>query len=42
MKNTLILMCGLARSGKSTWIKKNQADAIVVSPDDIRAEIFGH
>jgi len=39
---TLTLMCGIPRSGKSSWIKKNKKDAIVVSPDTIRKEIFGH
>lgn len=42
MTATLTLMCGLPRAGKSTWIKKNKKDAIIVSPDDIRREIFGH
>lgn len=42
MKNKLILMCGLARCGKSTWISKNKGDAVIVSPDDIRRDIFGH
>lgn len=35
-------MCGLARCGKSTWIKKNKKGAIVVCPDKIRSEILGH
>lgn len=39
---TLTLMCGLPRVGKSTWIEKNKGDAVIVSPDDIRSEIFGH
>jgi predicted kinase len=38
----LILMCGIPRAGKSSWIKKNKKDCIIVSPDDIRKEIFGH
>ena len=38
----LTIMVGLPRSGKSTWIKKNKKDDIVVSPDEIRKEIFGH
>jgi len=44
MKNklTVILMVGLARSGKSTWIKKNTKDNVVVCPDRIRKLIFGH
>ena len=41
-KPILTLMTGLARCGKSTWISKNRKDAVVVSPDDIRATIFGH
>jgi len=39
---TLTIMTGLPRSGKSTWIKNNKKDAIVVSPDEIRKEVFGH
>jgi predicted kinase len=39
----LIIMCGLPRSGKSTWIKKNKKkNEIVVSKDVIRRTIFGH
>jgi len=35
-------MCGLARSGKSTWIKKNKGNAIIICPDVVRKLIFGH
>ena len=35
-------MCGLPRCGKSTWIKKNKGEAIVVCPDEVRAKVFGH
>lgn len=35
-------MCGLARSGKSTWVEKNKGDAVVICPDKIRSTIFGH
>lgn len=42
MQNRLTLMAGLARSGKSTWIKKNAKDDVVVCPDRIRKLIFGH
>ena len=34
-------MCGLPRSGKSTWIKKNKGNSIVVSNDWIRENILG-
>ena len=42
MQPELIIMCGLARSGKSTWIKKNKINQVVVSPDEIRHTIFNH
>jgi predicted kinase len=44
MKNKpiLIIMTGLARCGKSTWISKNKGNAVIVCPDDIRAKVFGH
>lgn len=38
----LYIICGLPRTGKSTWTKKNSRNCIVVSPDSIRKEIFGH
>lgn len=41
-KLELIIMCGLPRAGKSSWIQKNKKNCIVVSPDEIRKEIFGH
>jgi len=37
----IILMVGLPRSGKSTWIKTNQNNHVVVSPDRIRKVVFG-
>jgi len=42
--NTLILMCGLPRSGKSTYVNKykDKYNAIVICPDEIRFNIFGH
>jgi predicted kinase len=44
MKNpTLTLMGGIPRSGKSTWIEKNKTSSdVIVSPDEIRKQIFGH
>ena len=39
---TLTVLCGIPRSGKSTWINNNKEDAIIVSLDEIRKEIFGH
>jgi len=43
MKNklTMTLTCGLARSGKSTYVKKNSKD-VIICPDRIRKLIFGH
>ena len=41
-KITMTIMCGLPRCGKSTWIKRNKKDAVIVSPDEIRAKILGH
>lgn len=42
-KPTLTIMCGIPRSGKSTWVENNKTDQdIIVSPDIFRKEIFGH
>ena len=41
-KPRLYLMGGLPRAGKSTWVNRNKKDKIVIEPDDIRKEIFGH
>ena len=41
-KPVLTLMCGLPRCGKSTWIRKNKGDAVIVCPDDVRSSILGH
>ena len=39
----LTVMCGFARSGKSTWIEENKKETdVVICPDEIRKEIFGH
>lgn len=37
----LTIMCGIPGSGKSYYIKKNLADAVVICPDSIRKEING-
>jgi predicted kinase len=39
---TLTMMIGYPRSGKSTWIKNNKGDRLVIEPDWIRREILGH
>ena len=39
---SLTIMCGLPRIGKSSWIKLNKGDAIIIETDNIRKEIFGH
>jgi len=36
----ITLMCGLPRSGKSTWIKNNKTNEVVVSADDIRYLVY--
>lgn len=41
-KQKLILMIGLPGSGKTTWLKKNAKDAVIVSPDMIRKDMLGH
>ena len=38
---TLYVMCGCPGSGKTTWAKKNLPQAIYVSTDEIRMELFG-
>ena len=41
-QSVLTIMCGLPRSGKSTWLRNNKGYSIVVCPDVVRKEIFGH
>lgn len=36
----LIMMVGLPRSGKSTWIKENKTNEVVISADDIRYLVY--
>jgi len=40
-KPVLTMMCGLPRSGKSTWIQENQGNAIIICPDRVRLKVFG-
>ena len=42
MSPTLTILCGIPRVGKSSWIKQNQKNAVVVCTDTIRQEMFGH
>jgi predicted kinase len=37
----LTIMCGLPRSGKSTWVEKNKDNAVVVSADKLRYHVYG-
>ena len=41
MNNTLTILVGVPRCGKSTWIEKNKGDSIVVSHDWVRENILG-
>jgi predicted kinase len=34
------MMCGLPRSGKSTWAKKNKGNAVIVSADQLRLLVY--
>jgi len=38
----LVVMVGLPRSGKTTWIKTNMGGCPIVSPDAVRLAIHGH
>ena len=40
-KPVLTMMCGLPRSGKSTWIQENQGNAIIICPDRVWLKVFG-
>jgi predicted kinase len=36
----LIIMVGLPRCGKSTWVKENKTNEVVVSADDLRYIVY--
>lgn len=38
--NKLIMMCGLPRSGKSTWVEMNRTDEIILSADTLRHLVY--
>lgn len=40
-ENSLTILIGLPRSGKSTWAKQNAGDAVIISSDWIRENILG-
>jgi predicted kinase len=37
----ITIMMGFPRSGKSTWIKENRTNEIVVSADELRKQVYG-
>lgn len=37
----ITIMCGLPRSGKSTWVAQNKMDEVIVSADNIRQLVYG-
>lgn len=41
MEKVLTVMCGLPRSGKSTWTENNRKNEVVVSADEIRKLVYG-
>lgn len=41
MNPELIMCVGIPGSGKSTYLKKHQEGRLIVSPDDIRRELYG-
>lgn len=37
----LVIMCGLPRSGKSTWVSENKGSSVVLSADNLRYLVYG-
>ena len=42
MNNTLTIMVGLPASGKDFFIKNNIDNALILSSDDLRVELYGY
>lgn len=39
--NTITILVGLPRSGKSTWTEINKSDRVVISADRLRYRVYG-
>lgn len=39
-RKTIKILCGLPRCGKSTWVKNNKTNEVVISADDIRYLVY--
>ena len=37
----ITIMCGLPRSGKSTWVAQNRTDEVIISADKLRELVYG-
>jgi predicted kinase len=38
--STIKIMCGLPRSGKSTWIERNRNNEVIISADQLRYAVY--
>lgn len=41
MNGSLTILCGISGSGKSTWVKENGQNYVVLCPDDFRKVLTG-